>query len=62
MPTVTCECGGKVSTQAAQCPHCGKPGPFKPPEPKPERSLWLDALAAIVLACVALALLVWWMN
>ena len=30
---VQCECGGNVSTEAKQCPHCGKPGPFVPPTP-----------------------------
>lgn len=42
-----CECGGNVSTEAKQCPHCGKPGPFRPlPPPSPNYLLiWTVSLA-----------------
>jgi hypothetical protein len=37
---VKCECGGTVSTDAKQCPHCGKPGPFAAPATaKPDYTL-----------------------
>jgi hypothetical protein len=41
-----CECGGNVSTEAKQCPHCGKPGPFQSsPPPKPDYTLtWMISL------------------
>lgn len=55
-----CECGGSVSTEAKQCPHCGKPGPFSPPATKPDyTSAWL---VSIVVAVVGLWLLYRWMN
>jgi hypothetical protein len=44
---VKCECGGTVSTDAKQCPHCGKPGPFAPPAPstKPDyTAAWIVSL------------------
>lgn len=42
-----CECGGNVSTDAKQCPHCGKPGPFRPPPPPSPNYLliWTVSLA-----------------
>lgn len=55
-----CECGGNVSTEAKQCPHCGKPGPFAPPSIKPDyTTAWL---VSIVVAGVGLWLLFKWMN
>jgi hypothetical protein len=42
---VKCECGGAVSTEAKQCPHCGKPGPFAAPAPaKDYTAAWIVAL------------------
>lgn len=43
---VKCECGGTVSTEAKQCPHCGKPGPFAPPAAaKPDyTAAWIVSL------------------
>ncbi|MCE9608092.1 MAG: hypothetical protein K8U03_24665 [Planctomycetia bacterium] len=56
-----CECGGNVNSEAKQCPHCGKPGPFTPP-PKPAPSLLPQLILAIVLSLVGLAALVKLMN
>lgn len=53
-----CECGGNVSTEAKQCPHCGKPGPFAPPSAKPDHtSAWLFSIAAAVAGLLLLYLL-----
>jgi hypothetical protein len=55
-----CECGGNVSTEAKQCPHCGKPGPFALPQKKPDHtSAWL---VSIVVAVGGLLLLYLLMN
>lgn len=56
-----CECGGKVSTDAKQCPHCGKPGPFTPPAP-PQTDSFTAWTISIVLTLAGLGLLLWWMN
>lgn len=53
---LTCECGGKVSTEAKQCPHCGKPGPFAASTP-PKASLLPQLLLAILLSIAGIALL-----
>lgn len=53
---VKCECGGNVNTEAKQCPHCGKPGPFGPPPAPPAPSLLPQLLLAIVLSIVGLAI------
>lgn len=58
---VKCECGGNVNTEAKQCPHCGKPGPFTPPAP-PAPAVLPQVLLAIVLTVVGLAIVVWLMN
>jgi hypothetical protein len=58
---VKCECGGNVNTDAKQCPHCGKPGPFAPPQ-APTASILPQLLIAIVLSLVGLALVVLWRN
>lgn len=59
---VQCECGGKVNTEAKQCPHCGKPGPFGPPPPPPAPSLLPQLLLAIVLSIVGLAIVYMLVN
>ena len=53
---LSCECGGKVSTEAKQCPHCGKPGPFAPPAP-PKTSLLPQLLLAVLLSIAGIAML-----
>jgi hypothetical protein len=58
---VQCECGGKVNTEAKQCPHCGKPGPFAAPPPAAP-SLLPQVLLAIVLSIVGLAIVYMLMN
>ncbi|MBA4018649.1 MAG: hypothetical protein C0483_15900 [Pirellula sp.] len=58
---ITCECGGKVATEAKQCPHCGKPGPFAPPQAK-ESGLGRQFLAAVVIAVIGVAILLKLMN
>lgn len=59
---VDCECGGKVNTEAASCPHCGKPGPFKAAPPAMPRRLPADILLAVALSLAALLALLWLMN
>lgn len=59
---VKCECGGNVNTDAKQCPHCGKPGPFAPPAPPPQPSVLPQLIVAIVLSLVGLGLVVLWRN
>jgi hypothetical protein len=59
---VKCECGGNVNTDAKQCPHCGKPGPFAPPAPPPQPSILPQVYIAIVLSLIGLALVVLWKN
>lgn len=55
-----CECGGNVSTEAKQCPHCGKPGPFTPPQSKSDyASTWGFA---VLIAAGGLLLLYLLMN
>lgn len=58
---ITCECGGKVATEAKQCPHCGKPGPFAPPAP-PQPGLGRQLLVAVVVSLVGVAILVMLLN
>lgn len=57
---ITCECGGKVATEAKQCPHCGKPGPFAPPQPK--ESLGRQLLIAVVVSLIGVAILLKLLN
>lgn len=59
---VKCECGGNVNTDAKQCPHCGKPGPFFAPPPPASPTSLPQLLVAIVLSLVGLALIVLWKN
>ncbi|MGC3968624.1 MAG: hypothetical protein QM775_14955 [Pirellulales bacterium] len=59
---ITCECGGKVATDAKQCPHCGKPGPFAPPAPPPQAALGKQVVTAIVLALLGAAIVIKLMN
>jgi len=58
---LTCECGGKVNSEAKQCPHCGKPGPFTPPAPpKPDHSrAWV---ISITITMIGLWALIKWMQ
>ena len=58
---ITCECGGKVATEAKQCPHCGKPGPFAPPQP-PKESLGRQLLIAVVVSLIGVAILLKLLN
>jgi hypothetical protein len=59
---ITCECGGKVATDAKQCPHCGKPGPFTPPAPPSQNALGRQLLVALLLAIAGVALVIKLMN
>ena len=58
---ITCECGGKVATEAKQCPHCGKPGPFAPPQ-SPKESLGRQLLVAVVVSLIGVAILLKLLN
>ena len=58
---ITCECGGKVATEAKQCPHCGKPGPFAPPKP-PGETFGKQLLLAVVLSLIGVAILLALLN
>jgi hypothetical protein len=60
---LTCgECGGKVSTNAKQCPHCGKPGPFAPPAPPQKSDPIVAWTISIVITLVGLGLLLKFFN
>lgn len=59
---ITCECGGKVATEAKQCPHCGKPGPFAPPAATSQNVLGRQLLVALLLAIAGVALVIKLMN
>ncbi len=56
-----CECGGKVSTEAKSCPHCGKPGPFAPPPP-PRPKLWPQIAISLLLTLAAILALLKLLN
>lgn len=60
---LTCgECGGKVSTTAQHCPHCGKPGPFNPPPAPPKSDPILAWTISLLVALVGLGLLLKFFN
>jgi hypothetical protein len=62
MITTCGECGGKVSTDAKQCPHCGKPGPFSPPALPRQGDPILLWTISIIATLVGLGLLLKWFN
>ncbi len=57
------ECGGKVSTEAKTCPHCGAPVVVTPAPPEPSttkrKSRLLDRLVLIVVAFALVGVVLW---